>query len=212
MADVTVKIITPADSFDLMTLEELKESMQITDTTQDAALQEMITRYSDVVSVMCNRVFGKETVRETWRCVGSDCPGTRLFLSHWPVKEEDVTLVAAPIGVPLDPAAYELEERSGKLTLFGNAQTEIVVTYTGGFILPDEAPPALKQACEVLIRTGKSEQQRQATSGIRSLSHKEARVMFFDPAASQSKQTSSTSSGFNPAVQSLLMSYVRLQV
>jgi len=128
MADVTIKIIEPADDFDLMTLDELKVSLGITDATQDQALEDQIDRYSDVVSVMCNRVFARETVRETWRCFQSDCPGTRLFLSHWPVKEEDIAAVEAPGGTVLDPAAYELEERSGKLTIFNNTESEVIVT------------------------------------------------------------------------------------
>jgi len=211
MADVTIKIIEPADDFDLMTLDELKVSLGITDATQDQALEDQIDRYSDVVSVMCNRVFARETVRETWRCFQSDCPGTRLFLSHWPVKEEDIAAVEAPGGTVLDPAAYELEERSGKLTIFNNTESEVIVTYIGGYDLPEEAPEALKQACQIMIREDRAQAQRAASSGIRSISHKEARVMFFDAGAGQRGQQRSTS-GVDPAVNALLMHYVRLQV
>src|SRR5262245_63764196 len=103
MADVTIKVITPATSFDLMTIDELKIALNIVDTSQDAMLEDNIDRYSDVVSVLCNRVFARETVRETWRCVGLDCPATRLYLTHWPVKEDDILAVEAPRGALLPP-------------------------------------------------------------------------------------------------------------
>jgi hypothetical protein len=216
MADVTIKVIEPADDFALLTVDELKAALGISsiDPTQDDQLTELINRYSDVVATLCNRVFAKEKVRETWRCVGSDCPGTRLFLSHWPIQEADIESVAAPRSSVLDPASYELEEKSGKLTLFGAGASEIVVTYTGGFDLPDEAPPALKQACELLIRDARASAQRQhqAASGIRQLTHKEARVVFFDPATSERAQQLGSSSGINTAIYNLLMHFVRLQV
>ena len=69
MADTTVKVITPADSYALLTLDELKLAFGIplTDTTRDAQLQAMIDGYSDVIATLCNRTFAKETVEETWR-------------------------------------------------------------------------------------------------------------------------------------------------
>jgi Phage gp6-like head-tail connector protein len=211
MADVTIKILEPADEFDLLTLEELKTSLGINDTSQDAQLTELIGRHSDVVSTLCNRVFAKEMLRETWRCLNTDCPGTRLFLSHWPVAEDGIEIVEAPRGVVLDPATYELEERSGKLTLFGAPVSEVIVTYTGGFDLPEDAPEALKQACELLIREDRATAMRQATAGMRSIAHRDARVMFFDPAAAQRAQGTIASRG-GSALNNLLMHYVRLQV
>jgi hypothetical protein len=211
MADITIKIIQAADSFALLTLAELKTSLNIppTDTSQDAALQELIDRYSDVVSTLCNRVFAQETVRETWR----ELQGSRVFLSHWPAKEEDIALVEAPSGTVLDPSTYEFEERSGKLSIFTEHPEPIVVSYIGGYILPDEAPPALKQACELLIRQDRALKQQQAVAGVRSISHREARVMYFDPAASAAKSFATLSSGgVGQALQSLLYHYVRFYV
>jgi hypothetical protein len=211
MADVTIKILTPATDFDLVTLAELKVALGITDASQDAMLEDQIDRYSDVVAELCNRVFAREQVRETWRCFGSDCPGTRLFLSHWPVAEDDIEQVEAPIGT-VWANGYELEERSGKLTLFGNTATEVRVTYTGGFNLPEEAPEALKQACGLLISKSRTEQQQAAVSGIRQISHKQARVVFHDPNRAISSSSRTQTSGIDPALNSLLMHYTRLQV
>ena len=108
---------------------------------------------------------------------------------------------------------YELEEKSGKLTLFGTSaeEAEASVTYTGGYDLPDEAPPALKQATEMLIRQERARQQMQATSGIRSLSHRESRVQFFDPNAIAIAQ-SRGAGALNDPISALLMKYTRLEV
>lgn len=207
MADVTIKIITPAENFNLMTKEELKLALGIADDTQDALLEQLIDRYSDTVAEICNRVFAKEKVQETWRYLD----GRRLFLSHWPVKQSDIESVEAPRGSVVPASDYELEERSGKLSLFGSRAEPIVVTYTGGFTLPGEAPKALKQAAELLVRADRAEKQRQDTAGIKQLSHKDARIAFFDPAAGSS--TSGARIGVaTEAVQNLLMQYARFEV
>jgi hypothetical protein len=207
MADIIIKILQPADTFDLMSLDELKLAFSIasTDTTQDAELAQLITRFSDVVSVTCNRVFAKETVSETWRCLGSN----RIFLSHFPALESDIQSVECPRGTIIDPSLYEFEEKSGKVELFTTQSEPIVVTYTGGYDLPDAAPQALKQATELMIRENRALAARLETSGIRSISHKDSRVMFFDPLALLTK-----SQGFGWATTSanaLLMHYTRIE-
>src|SRR4051794_15783523 len=116
MADIIIKIITPAVDFALLTLDELKIMLGIAanDTTHDPQLQQDIDWYSATVSQITNRVFAKETVRETWRDLGS----RRVFLSHWPVKEGDIESVESPRGTLMPGTDYELEEGSGKLSLF----------------------------------------------------------------------------------------------
>ena len=65
-------------------------------------------------------------------------------------------MLRAGRGSCIDPAAYEIETASGKLTLLGSlggtAGDPIVVTYTGGYELPDEAPPALKAALQLMVQ------------------------------------------------------------
>jgi len=208
MADRTIKILTPATNFALLTLEELKTllGMNPADTSNDAQLQQMIDWYSATVSQIANRVFAKEKVRETWR----DINDRRLFLSHWPVKEADIESVETPAGT--ENVAYELEEASGKVSLFGGRAEPIVVTYTGGFNLPDEAPDDLKAAASVLVRAGRTAAQRDAISGIRSISHKGSRVMFFDPNAQGGGSAGGTTEGAIKAVHALLYHYSRLEV
>jgi hypothetical protein len=69
MADRTIKVLEPAQTFALLTLDEAKVMLGIaaTDTSSDPQLTQMIDWYSAYVSQVANRVFAKEKVRETWR-------------------------------------------------------------------------------------------------------------------------------------------------
>jgi hypothetical protein len=49
-------------------------------------------------------------------------------------------------------------------------------------------------------------------AGIRSISHKESRIMFFDPNALLAKILSAHPTGLNPAVDALLKRYIRIEV
>jgi len=212
--DSIITVITPATSYDLMTLEEMKDALGIadTDTSQDATLARQITIMSDVIATECNRVahhsFAKEEVQETIR----DLDSRRLYLSHWPVKAADISAVECPRGTPYDSTQWELEETTGKLSLFAGQDEPISVTYTGGYLLPDEAPPALKAACEIMVRTYRMWIQRQLTSGIRSLSHRDARVMFFDPNVLLKTVGATPFAAAGQAVKDLLYHYMRFWV
>jgi hypothetical protein len=205
MADLIVKVLTPATTYDLMSLAEMKEVLNIpsTDTSSDAELAVQITRFSDVISVTCNRVFAQETVAETWRGISSN----RVFLTHFPALESDIQTVECPRGSVIDPSTWEFEEKSGKLELYASMSDPIVVTYTGGYLLPDGAPPALKQAMELMILEYRAMVARLEAGGVRSISHKEARVMFFDPLAMLAK---GQGLGWGTA-NALLMHFTRLE-
>jgi len=208
MADVTVKILTPAESFDLISLDELKIAlgMPTGETTSDPQLEFLIDVNSDTIATLCNRVFAKERVRETWRCLGS----RRVYLTHWPVKEEDIESVTTNGNDRID---YELEEGSGKLSIFTNRQEPIVVTYTGGFALPDEAPDALKQACALMVSTSKAEQAAAALTGIKMIAHKESRVMFQSTSSGGSSGGGGASaSATRDTIQALLYHYMRFWI
>jgi hypothetical protein len=214
MADRVVKVLTPADSFDLLSLDELKVAMDIpsTDTSQDILLQQYITRFSDVVATTCNRVFAYEEVAEIWRCTNVDYINgmKRLFVTHYPIDSSATLTLESPTGTPLDPSTYVVENKSGKVELLQTWAEPITITYSGGYDLPEEAPPALKQATELMIREGQALAQRMLNSGIRSISHRESRVMFFDPLTLLTK-----TEGFGfatTAANALLMHYVRLEV
>jgi hypothetical protein len=210
MVDIITKIITPAINRDLMTLDDLKLALGVTDPSQDAALARYITSYSDVIATLCNRVFAKETLIETWR----DLDSNRIFLSHYPIATEtDIASVGCPRGTTLDPSAYEIDLKEGQINLYATQSEPITVTYTGGYALPDDAPPALQEAMVVIVREARAAAQRAAVSGIRSMSHKESRVVYFDPNLINRGVTSNMlNPGIAPLVDTLLMHYVRIQV
>lgn len=234
MADRTIKILTKALSTDLLTLEEAKLwlGVNVADTSQDALLAMMITTFSEEIAERLNRhptvTLGKEEVLETWR----ETMNGRLFLSHWPVKGADVVSVtvgeaaAVPLrrqGVglletPLATGEFELEEASGKVSNIsvGGAQAvgwnhPVTVHYSGGYTLPDETPLPLKRAVVMLIREEKIRMIQAQTAGVRQISHKEARVSFFDPNALLLRATGMKSPTMQ-AVENLLTHYMRFEV
>ena len=148
-------------------------------------------------------MFAKEKVKETWRCLGS----RRVYLTHWPVKEADIQSVTTNGNERID---YELEEGSGKLSIFTDRDEPIIVTYTGGYVCPDEVPDALKQACALIVSTSKAEQAAAALTGVKMIAHKEARVMFHTPTSGSSTGgTSGASSNTRQTVEGLLGHYIR---
>jgi hypothetical protein len=236
MADRIITILTPATDSDLMTLSEAKQLMglSLTDTTEDAQLQLFIDINSATVARLCNRIFAREEVREEWRELGCQLfwPGYyfpdyvplysgtagrsdahRIFLSHWPVHPGDIETVESPQGTVIDPSAYEVEEQSGKLEcLIGSFVEPVVVTYWGGYRLPEEAPPPLKQACALLNVQSKLLASLGLLAGIRLMSHKSARVAFHDPLKLLEAAMGGKGSPTSMAVMNLLSHYIRLEV
>jgi hypothetical protein len=183
MADIWVKVLTPADSYALVTLDEVKVILGLppANTSEDTQLQMWIDQYSDVIATMCQRVFAYEQVAETWRGDGTSFDSPRLFLSHYPVADADVVSVESPRGNVLDPASYELEPQSGKMRIDGAWTDPVTVTYSGGYLLPDAAPPALKAATMLLIQAARMQQRLNATGGVRLVRHGDTMVQYYDP-------------------------------
>ena len=217
MADRYYDTITPATNFDLVTLAEAKLALGIatSDTSQDALLTQQITIYSDYIATLCNRVFAKEKMKERWREITHD----RVFLSHYPIaKVDDIESVTRPDGTTLQTTDYEVELKSGKVGIIGGTGEPISIIYTGGYDLPTEAPPALKQAALYAIKFGRMTDaaMRPGIAGIRSLAHKESRVVYHDPNKTQQAAMgaagSSGATGLPAPYNILLMHYVRLEV
>jgi hypothetical protein len=226
MVDIIIKVLTPATSIDLMTLDEARLmilNMPGGIPPTDEQLAQMITQYSALVGTLCNRkgpvgvgpTLGYQTVRETWRDFEPpyNTASRRLFLSQWPVKEEDVTSVQAPRGTVLDPSGYEIEEGPGKIELFngGGGGDPIVAEYSGGYKLPEEAPPELKQAVGLMIRQYRF--QNVIASGVRSVAHKESRVQYFSPRDMVAVQpVGGTAVNITSTIDNLLSHYRRVEV
>jgi hypothetical protein len=134
----------------------------------------------------------------------------RLFVSHYPIDKTAAITVESPTGSTLDPSTYVVEAKSGKIELLQTSSEPITVTYSGGYVVPTATPPALKQAAALMVREGQALMNRLAVIGIRSISHKDSRVMYFD--ATQQGKGLSVQGIIGGAVNSLLMHYVRLEV
>lgn len=178
----TVKILHPADDFSLLTLYEAR--MMITTMVVSAAsitddMLEMLVEWSsDEAAWLCNRVFAKETVRETVRDIRSS--QSRLFVTHYPI--ESIDSITENGGLLVENTDYEVDYEEGMITRLGTRVwvEPVVMTYTGGYNLPNEAPPALKRAAMLMSREAYYSTMR-GDASIKLIGHKESRVSYFDP-------------------------------
>jgi hypothetical protein len=208
----TIVVVEPAPSIDLITLDELKRALNITATVQDQMLQDLITRVSDEIAEYCGRVFGFEHVVETFTEI--DANKNKLFLARYPVAVADgITSITSGGAALTFPDGMLLDSLWGKLTLPGGTFTEqTIIDYSGGYNLPDDSPPALKQAAVILIREAYYATIR-GDASVRMIGHQESRIIYFDPNV-LARSAGSASSGGTPAqraVNDLLTSFTRYE-
>jgi hypothetical protein len=186
-----LNVLTPATSVALLTLAEAKTALNIpaSDTSKDQSLTFFIENMSDTLATLVARVFVKEQVEETFYDISNY--EKRLYFSRWPVAFADIESMVDSDGndLMLDPRPWVLEQRTGMLyrTDGGWWGGTIDVVYSGGYLLPDDAPPALKQLAVGLTREAYYQMLLGAIAAgnVRSVSHKHARVMFFPMGAQQ---------------------------
>lgn len=211
MADVRVKVLEPPEHTSFLSLREAKLLLGLPanggDVTADEQLELQIAIASAQIMRLCNRMMAKQKVVETWR----DFAATKLFLRHFPVEEDAIEEVTIGGRGALTPDDYELEEESGTLWGFGRFAAPVVITYSGGYELPEDAPLDLKQATLLMLSQARSQATRESIEGIRMIAHKDSRVIFFDPnqQVKAAGAGGATRSGI-PAVDSLLDHYTRL--
>jgi hypothetical protein len=163
---------------DLVTVEIANAALDIeADTASDAQLADEITACSLTIATMCNRVFAKQDYRETFVFHSGEATAV-LTLSRYPVDEiAEITLD----GMAVNETEYEIEPSSGMVYRIGGKwSSRVVVTYTAGFDLPDDAPPQLARACLVMLC-----EQRNAIGrddNVRSLTHGDEAITFFSTA------------------------------
>jgi hypothetical protein len=214
-----LNVITPAASYDLVSLAEMKASLGIppTNTTNDVLLQDLITNLSETVAKMCNRVFGFEKVDETFYQLedqGAPPNTQRLYLSRWPVQLSDIAALTQDGNDLLasEGSSWMLEKETGTLYSFPTTGPWIGVIdcqYSGGYVLPDDAPGPLKFAMKAVTRESYMAWIRNpGLYGIRQISHKESRVAYYQPNLLGTMGTPDTWTH----VQSILNKYVRYWV
>lgn len=169
MSDL-LAVVTPASVASLTTLATVKSELSITDSGLDAQLQNLIDRASAVVARACGgRVFGQETVSETWRDArqhwysrGMTRYGAPLILTRAPVSsgytvtEQGTALV--------DGTDFEVDTAAGLVwRLSGGCRTDwclrpLVIAYTAGWLLPGQVgrnlPADIEDVCLELVRRG----------------------------------------------------------
>lgn len=147
----TLTVITPASSLDLTVLATAKVHLDVTGTTLDTKIQNWIKQASDAIASECDRVFGKETIKETLYLTGTM---DKIVLERTPVAS--ITSVVVD-GVTIDAADYTVHKGMGLLSRLSSdvltcwSGNKIEVTYVGGFELLSELPYDVERACLSLI-------------------------------------------------------------
>ena len=167
-----LSVITPASSYDLISLSDVKSDWGITSTADDAFLSRTITRASAAAAQFCNRVFPAEMVVETIFVERDVQPFLNyggvdpLVLKRYPIGT--IASIVEGVGTAvtvLDPASdFTVDQEKGwiiRLDSTGNPKnwkaTQFVVTYTGGYT---SIPYDIQDAISRMVWTRYAERSR----------------------------------------------------
>jgi hypothetical protein len=179
-------VLQAADSYDLISLCDLKGDLGVTTTADDAYLQRRITEMSQVARQYMNRTLQVETVRDQfwlqrdpypWQLPGGAMP---LQLSRWPViavtllSEDDIELV--------EGTDFVVDAEVGQLTRMLAADPyptrwrtlPITVEYSAGFDpIPADVSGAVSRAVkgQYLGRSRDPAIKSQSAAGIYAASY-----------------------------------------
>src|SRR5262245_36437405 len=141
---------------DLITLDQLKFALGITDNSEDAQLQAAITLQSQIIAEYCDRRFGRAEALETFTFSRGEAFPMRqgITLSLYPVAQiiEVSTAGATAANYDFDPASGRLWLSQNPL--YGQAYADgylwmtpyvVQVVYFGGYDLPEESPARLQR-------------------------------------------------------------------
>ena len=207
----SLTVVVSAQSESLVSLYEAKLALNLQDSvlaTTDDQIEMLIEWSSAEIAALCNRVFARETVIEKFTTV--DTFHNRVYLSRYPVTEISVMIEdGSPLVRDTD---YDLDSSSGLITRTGSAWCmPLSVTYTGGYDLPNAAPRALRQAALLMTREAYNAISR-GDASIRMVSHKDSRVIYFDPNAKSGAAGASSGSPARRAIGDLLTHFTRFWV
>lgn len=184
---------------DLISLDDLKLALGITDNSQDDELQDDIARYSALITEFMGRRYAFGYALQTFRYDPGEVsrPAAPLCLALRPVAAiESVILNDTALAEGVD---YTLDATKGFVRLTGGVWSgTVAITYAGGFDLPDYAPAYLSTAIIESIRLQQMADTRGDTS-VSAVVHGDTRVSYF-----QGADASSNSSGLASSVVDLL--------
>ena len=214
---LTETIIEEAKDIAFLTNYEARLGLNLVSSTDDIVddmLEMLIEWASDEIATECNRTFAKETLKAVYREINSGCK--RLQMTHYPIEVMS-SVVDRSGNILVENTDYEVDYESGKITRLNTTWSDSsTFTYRGGYDLPAETPKALRQATLILSREAYFATQR-GDATIRMVSHKDARVMYFDPSLMIKALASGGGSGAggSPALRriaNLLTAYIHLEV
>lgn len=144
-----LRIITPAESSDLTTLDAAKAELGVTDGASDVAIGALIRRASAAIADYTGHVWGREELEQTERL---KCSREVIILDRSLAPAVSSVVVD---GITLEATDYELD---GSLLrrLASDSRTtwcasKVVVAYQAGYALPDDVPGGVEQACLLTI-------------------------------------------------------------
>ena len=137
-------VVTPAASYDLTTLDVIKDELSISDGSKDTTLRRYLSWASAALSQACNRIFPVETVTdEVWpeRSTWSLPSAMEIFqLSRWPLVSGSVSSVTENGVVLVDGTDFRIDYARGQLirldingALRHWAALPLAATFGGGF-------------------------------------------------------------------------------
>lgn len=150
---------TAAANQDLTSLANVKAELGIATTAEDVNIAEWINQASDSIANFCNRVFGSETVTQTFRNRVYGFEPAKLVLDRSPV-----TAISSVVedGTTLASTDYEYDPQSGIMTrLCGDYERrwsfrKLIVSYTAGYTLLSTLPDSIERAAISLVKTYRS--------------------------------------------------------
>ncbi len=195
--------------YDLTTVEAVNAALGIEGNTADDGIMAVrITAASLIIADLCNRVFALMDVSESF-CVQWGEPVYALYLRQYPV--EQITSITQG-GSEADATMYEIDDEAGLLWMkCGRWCGEVVIEYSGGYLLPDNAPPLLQLACIELVAGQRLFSTTAAVDpNLREVQHGDTRVVY--QSAGISGGNVNASGSIPESVTSLINRYVERRV
>lgn len=139
-------VTTPADSYDLVALEDFKSDLGITVDTDDDFLQRAIGKASLAAAQYCDRVLVAEEVVDTF--VGHH--SSALKVSHYPIIEIN-SITQGSGDIMVEGADYRVDMAAGVIYRIGCSWggDPVVVDYEGGY---SEIPLDLQGAATDIVK------------------------------------------------------------
>jgi hypothetical protein len=164
-ATVISTVTQPAASYDLTTLDVIKDELDIKDNSKNKKLQRWLTEASADIAQYCNRVLPAEIIQDEFWAQRDPAPRIipgripHLQLSRWPIQsvtsvvERGITLNGDPAVGPPD---FRIDAANGKLIRLDKnlwprpwPDFPIVIVYVGGFA---KIPPDVQGAVIRMVK------------------------------------------------------------